>query len=94
MRHATKALALAIGLSLIAAPLTATRVYADNPIDSIGDWVSTMGKSDLDKQAILTQRRAARAAAKAQREAQRQAKHASKEIGKAGKDAKKGLGIQ
>ena len=92
MRNTARVMVLAIGLSLVAASVSTPRVSADNVVDTIGDWVATIGKQDLEKQAILTQRKAQRQAAQAQREAQRQAKHASRQMDRAGKDLKKGLG--
>lgn len=92
MHSAARVMVLAIGLSLAAASVRATPVYADNVANNVGDWMATMGKKDLEKQAILTQRRAKREAARAQKAAQRQAKQASKQIDKAGTDLKNGLG--
>ncbi len=91
MRTAARVMVLAIGLSFAAASISATPVYADNVVDNVGDWVATIGKKDLEKQAILTERKAKRETARMQREAQRQAKHAGKQVDKAGRDLKKGL---
>ena len=92
MRNAARVVVLAIGLSLGAVSISATPVYADNVVENLGDWMATMGKKDLEKQAILSQRKAQRQAARAQREAQKQAKKAAKQMDRAGKDLKKGLG--
>ncbi len=56
--------------------------YKDNPIDQVGDWFATMGKSGMEKDAILAQRKGERAA-----------KFAEHEARKAGKDVKKSLGF-
>ena len=63
--------------------------YKDNPIDQAGDWFATMGKSGMEKDSILAQRKAERAAKFAEREAKKLAKEAEK----AGNDAKKSLGF-
>lgn len=92
MRKTARVMVLAIALNLAAAPVLVAPAHADNVVDSVGDWAATVGKKDLDKQAILTERKAKREAAHAQKEARRQAKLASKQMDKAGKDVKKGLG--
>lgn len=91
MRNAARVMILAMGLSFAVASASATPVYADNVVDNVGDWMATIGKKDLEKQVILTQRKAKREAARAQKEAERQAKQASKQMDRVGKDLKKGL---
>lgn len=93
MRNTARVMVLAMGLSLAAAAVSTPPVHADTVVDSLGDWVATIGKKDLEKQAILTQRKAARQAAQAERAARKQAKNAAKGMEKAGKDAKKDLGL-
>ena len=92
MRNATRVVVLAIGLSLGAVSISATPVYADNVVENLGDWMATMGKKDLEKQAILAQRKAQRQAARAQKETRKQTKKGAKQMDRAGKDLKKGLG--
>ena len=93
MRKTARVMMLVMGLSLAAGSVSVPPVHADTIVDSVGDWVATIGKKDLQKQAILTQRKARREAARAERAARRQAKQASKGMDKAGKDMKKGLGL-
>lgn len=92
MRNGARVVVLAVGLSLAAASVGATPVYADSVVDNMGDWMATIGKKDMEKQAILTERKAKREAHRAQKQAEKQAKRASKEADKAGKELKKGLG--
>ena len=61
----------------------------DNPIDQAGDWFATLGKKGLEKDQVLTARKADRLAACAKSEAEK----AMKEAGKAGNDMKKKLGF-
>lgn len=55
----------------------------------VGDWFATVGKSDEEKQAILTERKAKRAKERAEKEAKKAAKQAEKEAKKAKKKLKK-----
>ena len=93
MKNTARVMVLAMGLSLAAVAISTPPVHADTVVDSISDWVATIGKKDMEKQAILTQRKASREAARAERAARRQAKKASQGMEKAGKDMKKGLGL-
>lgn len=92
MRNTVRVMVLAMGLSLAAVSVSATPVYADTVVYNLGDWVATIGKKDLEKQAVLTERKARREAAQAEREVRKQAKKASKQMDRAGKDLKKGVG--
>jgi hypothetical protein len=92
MRSAVRVRVFAVGLSVAAALMSAAPVYADTPVDKVGDWVATIGKKDLEKQTILAERRTRREAARAERAARKQARKASKQMDKAGKDLEKGLG--
>ncbi|HPS19364.1 MAG TPA: hypothetical protein PKY78_00035 [Candidatus Omnitrophota bacterium] len=67
-----------LSLSLVAAP-----VYAENVFDKIGDWWATRGKSDMEKNMILTQRKAARAAKEAEKEMNKTGKEMNKQFDKA-----------
>ncbi|MBI4387845.1 MAG: hypothetical protein HY582_02220 [Candidatus Omnitrophica bacterium] len=63
--------------------------YKETPIDSVGDWFATMGKSGAEKDQILAQRKAERMKKFLEREAAK----AAKEAEKAGGDMKKKLGF-
>jgi len=74
--------------------------YNETAIDHAGDWFATLGKQGVEKQMILSERKADRVrhhaerqAEKARREAEKQAMRAKKEAGKTAKDAKKKLGF-
>jgi hypothetical protein len=91
MRHGARIALLAIGISIAAASVSATPAHADTVVDNVSDWFATIGKKDMEKQAILTERKAKREAAKLQRATEKQAKQAEKQARKAGKDMQKGL---
>ena len=91
MRRVVLGLVLA-GIMSAAVPVYAAQsVGNDTAIDQVGDWVATLGKSGLEKEALLTQRKAQRAAKRAEASARRQAKQAEKGIDNAGKELNKGL---
>ena len=91
MRKTGRVLILAMGLSMAAASVGAVSARAENMADNLGDWMATVGKKDVERQAILMERKAKREAAWAQKKAQHEAKKASKEMDRAGKDLKKGI---
>ena len=71
----------------------------DSVIDKVGDWFATRGKSDAEKQKMLSQRKADRVARRAQKKIEKQKKQADKKLEqqkksmqKARQDLKKGLG--
>ena len=55
----------------------------------IGDWFATRGKSEEEKKAIVTERKAKRAAIRAQKEAEKQQRKAAQEAKKTRKKAQK-----
>ena len=60
---------------------------SDNAIfNRVGDWFATIGKSEEEKQKILTQRKAERAAKRAEKEAKKKAEEAGKKMEKGKKD--------
>ena len=63
----------------------------ESMINRAGDWFATRGKSDQEKQAILNQRKAKRAADKLKKQANKEAKQAKAKMDKAGKGMGKGL---
>ena len=74
--------------------------YKDNMFDSMGDWMATLGKSGMEKEQILAERKAGRMkrhaeiqAKKARQQAEKEAKKAGKDADKAGKDMKKKFGL-
>ncbi|HOW59154.1 MAG TPA: hypothetical protein PLO78_05445 [Candidatus Omnitrophota bacterium] len=80
--------------SLMAGGISVQAAYAgdctkDTPIDQAGDWFATLGKKDVEKQAVLAQRKADRLTACAKRQAEK----AAKEAQKAGNDLKKKMGF-
>jgi hypothetical protein len=84
------ALFLVLTLVFGAVPFNAYAADAqDTPFDKMGDWMSTLGKSGLEKDQILAQRKVGREAKRAQQEAKKAAKQAEKSAG----DAKKKLGL-
>ena len=91
MRKSSRVLILAMGLSVVAASVGAVPARAEILVDNLGDWMATVGKKDVERQAILTERKAKREAAWAQKKAQHEAKKASKEMDRAGKNHKKGI---
>ena len=54
----------------------------------VGDWFATRGKSPEEKEAIIAERDAKRAAKKAEKEAKKLEKQAKKEAKKLGEEAK------
>ena len=58
----------------------------------VGDWFATRGKSDQEKKAIITERKAKRAAARTEKEARKQQKKLQKAAKKKQKQLKKSLG--
>ena len=71
----------------------------DSVVDKVGDWFATRGKSDAEKQKMLSQRKANRVARRAQKKIEWQKKQADKKLEqqkksmqKARQDLKKGLG--
>ncbi len=74
------------GLSMTA---YASNCGKDTPIDQAGDWFATLGKKDLEKDQLLTKRKADRLLACAKREADK----AAKEVEKSGNEMKKKLGF-
>lgn len=82
---------LVLGIVFCAVP---SKVYAggvaeDSIIDKAGDWMATLGKSPEDKDMILAQRRAERAAKRMKDAMNKSADKAGKEMEKMGKDMKK-----
>lgn len=70
--------ALLAGLMLVTStPMVGVAYAEDTVVDKVGDWVATMGKSGMEKDQILLERRM-----------DREAKRASKAMKKAGKDLK------
>jgi len=55
----------------------------------VGDWFATRGKSDEEKKAIVTERKAKRAAAHVQKEAEKQKRKMEKKGSKMEKKAKR-----
>ena len=76
---------LVLALMISVSPMSYAADYQDNPIDQVGDWFATMGKQGMEKDSILAQRKAERAAKFAEREAKKMAKEAEK----SGNDMKK-----
>jgi hypothetical protein len=60
-------------------------------LDRVGDWFATLGKSGLEKDSILVQRRTARAAKRAQKTIEHQVQNAEQGLHEAGEGLKKGL---
>ena len=85
--------ALAVAATLAGGPVVsaADSMGQDTPIDAFMDWSATFGKTGTEKDAMIAQRKAERAAKRAAKAAGKQAKKAGKEMDKAGKDLKKGL---
>ncbi len=69
-------------------PVSAYAAYntQDSVIDKASDWAATLGKSPEDRDMILTQRRAERAAKRLREAMQKSSKKAGKALEKAGKD--------
>ncbi len=67
------------------------RASDENVLTGIGDWFATLGKSGLEKDSILVQRRTARVARQTQRAIEHQANHAEQGLHKAGEGLQKGL---
>jgi len=63
----------------------------ESVINRVGDWFATRGKSDKEKQAILSERKVKRATAKLKKQADKKAKQAKVKMNKAGKGMGKGL---
>ena len=74
------------GVSMTAYAIDCTN---DTQLDQVGDWVATLGKQGLEKDQILSKRKAERIAACTKKEAEK----AVKEAQKAGNDMKKKLGF-
>ena len=55
----------------------------------VGDWFATRGKTDTEKQTIITERKGKRAAAKARKTAAKAQKVAEKQMRKSKSDAKR-----
>ena len=94
MKGFKRAVGVLLVLALMGAPAVvyaADAIAQDTVVDKVGDWMATLGKSGTDKDAILAQRKAERAAARTKRMAEKQAKKAQKEAEKAGKELKKSL---
>ncbi|MBI4358593.1 MAG: hypothetical protein HY584_04770 [Candidatus Omnitrophica bacterium] len=62
---------------------------SDTAIDQVGDWLATVGKQGVEKDQIIAQRKAERAA----RRAEEEAKKAAKEAEHAGEDMQKKMGF-
>ena len=69
-------------------PVNAHAAYntQDSVIDKASDWAATLGKTPEDRDMILTQRRAERAAKRLREAMQKSSKKAGKALEKAGKD--------
>ena len=63
--------------------------YKETVFDQVGDWGATLGKSGLEKDKILAERKAQRM----QRHMEKMTKEAAKDAEKAGKDLKKKMGF-
>lgn len=86
--------ALVLGMGIATQPVQAAEMVGqqDTVIDRIGDWFATLGKSGMEKDAILTQRKADRLTKRAEQRAREGAKKAERELNQAGKDLQKSLG--
>ena len=71
--------------------LAAEMVGNDTAVDRVGDWFATVGKSGIDKDSILAQRRAERAAKRAQQAMEQHAKQAEQQMHEASKGLQEGL---
>ncbi len=72
--------------------LSVPMVYAadeDTAIDKMGDWMATIGKSGLEKDQMLAERKAARTA----KRLEQQTKKAAKEAEKSAAETQKKLGL-
>lgn len=68
---------------------------SDNSVfNRVSDWFATIGKSEEEKAAIMTERKAQRAAARAEKKAQKTERKAEKKTKKAGKALKNKLGAE
>ena len=84
--------ALVVVMIGVASPVYAAQpAQQDTIVDQVGDWFATLGKSGVDKDAILAQRRTERTAAHAQKAAKRQVKAAGQSVENAGRDLNKGI---
>ena len=63
----------------------------NSAFNRVGDWFATRGKSDQERQVILTQRKAARTAERVKKETARRARQAEKQANKAKKDMGKAM---
>jgi len=85
-------LILILAVAFAAQPIDkayASMEYKDNVIDQAGDWAATLGKSGVEKEQVLAQRKAERLKKHAERMAAKKAKEAEK----AGKEMKKKMGF-
>lgn len=64
----------------------------ESVFNRVGDWWATKGKSPAEKQAILTKRKAQRAAKRAQKGAEKQTKELNKQVKKTSQGMKAKMG--
>jgi len=76
---------LSVSVPVYALPDAASSIAQDNVVDKVGDWAATIGKSGIEKDKILAERKATRVAKKAERKAKKAAREAEKEARKAAK---------
>ncbi|MBI2105086.1 MAG: hypothetical protein HYT90_05895 [Candidatus Omnitrophica bacterium] len=82
----------ALAFSVPAGAAAQAAPQQDSVVDRVGDWFATLGKSGMERDSLLAQRKAERMAKRSQQAVERQARQAERGMQQTGKELNKGLG--